>query len=64
MEQASQRAFDGRTMLYRWYVFVGDIRYVTWATTEAEAIQKTENSRTLKELGLRVDRVEPAPHII
>ena len=40
--QASQPSFDGKTTVYRWFVFVGPTRFVTWAPTEADAIAKTE----------------------
>jgi hypothetical protein len=58
MIQASQRSVDGTT-LYRWYVFVGRTRFVTWAPTVDAAIAKTQQRAAMK--GLRVDRVEPAP---
>jgi hypothetical protein len=47
--------------MYRWYVFVGKIRYVTWAETTELAIAKVENRYNVKRLRLKADRVEPAP---
>ena len=62
--QASQPSFDGKTTVYRWFVFVGPTRFVTWAPTEADAIAKTENRSSIKKLRLKVDRVEPAPPLV
>lgn len=61
--QAQQTAPDG-TVIYRWYVFVGAIRFRTWAKDAATARHKTEQRQTVKRLGLRVDRVEPAPSLL
>ena len=58
-QQASQQSFDGKTIVYRWYVYVGRTRFVTWAQTEDNAREKTKRRPSLR--GLIIDRVEPAP---
>lgn len=58
--QATQIGFDG-TVLYRWYVWIGRKRCVTWAPDKAAARAKTERRPTVRAMRLRINRIEPAP---
>lgn len=60
IDQPSQIGFDG-VRVYRWFVWVGHTRFVTWAPTPELAREKTERRASMRRLALRVDRVEPAP---